>query len=581
MHPVRPHLAVTANPQIPRRYEALDILRGFAALVVFVLHFFALYPSGRLPALESWNRIILSYFGMGVPLFYALSGLSLYIGFFPLRHAPEFARSFFLRRLLRITPLFYAATAVWVVIHLCQGGSVSITSVLLTLSYCFNLVPGQHESVVAAGWSIGVEMIFYALFPLIAVIVCRLAVAVPFYLLGCGLAALSWNLLHALFQDGSYPNLSFLGNLQYFATGILAYFLADALQSHPRHHRWIKYFTLVAAAFLSIGLTTDWAAQIPRLTDPAVGRNAWTIPILALCLTGMFWNGSGRLFRPFVKLGEWSFSLYLLHPIVLHFVFAYQRDHPGADPQSVPRFAGYLVTSAAILIATASITYKLIEKPFIKLARRLTAGASIQPLAAADRHGLVAGNAPGTGQLRPASALGRTGGVAVALLVAVAALVLWDLSKPPRTATPSAPTAQPEYRLLGLPVHTLKVPQPVVPWNESGRSLLLLHAPSQLELEIPPGTTAATITYGIGQGAYSGSGATDGAVFRISVIVADQRPQVLFARTLKPLANPVDAGLHTATVEFPTAPQTRLLLETQPNDNNNWDWTLWGELKLR
>jgi peptidoglycan/LPS O-acetylase OafA/YrhL len=71
-------------------------------------------------------------------------------------------------------------------------------------------------------------------------------------------------------------------------------------------------------------------------------------------------------------LGEWSFSLYLLHPLVLYFVFEPLRKIP-IDTLSTPqKFLQYLIICFLILIVVSALTYRWIEKPSIDLGRRLT-----------------------------------------------------------------------------------------------------------------------------------------------------------------------------------------------------------------
>ena len=49
-----------------------------------------------------------------------------------------------------------------------HGRYVPLAEVLLNLTFLFPFIPGRHESLVQAGWSLGVEWVFYALFPLFA-----------------------------------------------------------------------------------------------------------------------------------------------------------------------------------------------------------------------------------------------------------------------------------------------------------------------------------------------------------------------------------------------------------------------------
>ena len=128
------YLKDTPNHALNGRRETLDALRGLAAVLIFVFHFFALYPSGTVPACGALNQVVLNYFAMGVPLFYALSGVSLYIGYFGKHSKPGFVQDFYLRRLFRILPLFYAAALGWFLIFYSRGATPSFKKVAITLS---------------------------------------------------------------------------------------------------------------------------------------------------------------------------------------------------------------------------------------------------------------------------------------------------------------------------------------------------------------------------------------------------------------------------------------------------------------
>lgn len=376
----------TQNLALNGRREALDVLRGLAALLIFYFHFTALYPAGQVAEFAAWNHVVLNYFAMGVPLFYALSGASLYIGYFGRNSGPHFVADFYIRRLFRIAPLFYAAALAWFLIFYSRGATPSFNKTASTLSFLFNLMPGYHESLVAAGWSVGVEILFYAVFPIVIAIAVSVRSSLVFLLIMCAVAIVSHKYLLAAFPGSTYSGLSVLVHGQFFVCGILTYFLAGRwLYMRPHFGKAAKLMPLVTT--ISVFITSSMivsnqfaASAIGR--DPSTARIVWVLPIMLLIFTACIIRPSQRWLTPFAKLGEWSFSLYLLHPLVLYFVFEPLRKIQIEGSPTPQNFLQHLITCLVILIVVSAVTYRWIEKPSIDLGRRLalrakTLGATV------------------------------------------------------------------------------------------------------------------------------------------------------------------------------------------------------------
>lgn len=166
-------------PQVSGHIEALDGIRAIAALLVLVFHVgvetgAALAP-GVLGALVATGE-------MGVPLFFALSGLLLYRPWVrsALDGTPAPRAGLYLRRrALRVLPAYWivavAALLLWSREHL---DSVQTWVEVLTLTFVFNTDPwwvGTGPYGLGQMWSLSVEVCFYALLPVIGLLTARAA----------------------------------------------------------------------------------------------------------------------------------------------------------------------------------------------------------------------------------------------------------------------------------------------------------------------------------------------------------------------------------------------------------------------
>lgn len=153
-------------------FKGLNGIRAIAALsVVFVhtgqyLYLFGLQPAER----YKWH-----WQSYAVTLFFVLSG---YLITFLLleekaRTATIFLRGFYLRRILRIWPLYYLIVVLTVILHTFFPATgipeISTSSLFLYAFLLANvvLVIGTIATPLGPLWSIGVEEQFYALWPMI------------------------------------------------------------------------------------------------------------------------------------------------------------------------------------------------------------------------------------------------------------------------------------------------------------------------------------------------------------------------------------------------------------------------------
>lgn len=135
--------------------------------------------------------------------------------------------------------------------------------------------------------------------------------------------------------------------------------------------------------------------------------------------------------------------------------------------------------------------------------------------------------------------------------------------------------------LLGLHQVSLNAPMPVVEMFEDGRQVWRLHAPSRVELTLPPTARGIDLWYGLAKLTYSNGGQTDGASFKIILVQTDGSQKILLHKLLEPKTRTIDQGLHHAEFDFPSTRDARLILETGSNNSSDWDWAVWSKVNVK
>jgi peptidoglycan/LPS O-acetylase OafA/YrhL len=99
----------------PRHYPALDGMRAIAIVGVLALHYLDRAPMSRTGPARYLGELI-SYGEYGVDLFFVLSGFLITGILLGSRESPSYFRTFYIRRALRIFPLYYSVLLVLTVL---------------------------------------------------------------------------------------------------------------------------------------------------------------------------------------------------------------------------------------------------------------------------------------------------------------------------------------------------------------------------------------------------------------------------------------------------------------------------------
>ncbi|WP_430491794.1 acyltransferase family protein [Pseudomonas fulva] len=356
------------------RLEGIESLRAYAAVAVI---FFHLVGTGgaKLPEVLSF---IGTNFGFGVPLFFVVSGFSLSYGYWQKLNDGEAIGNYFKRRFARIAPLFYAVLLFELVLHWVVWGKIYDPSELLVNAlFMFNVIPHMTDGIVWASWSIGVEMIFYVLFPLL-LMVCRGVVST---VLALGVSTTVATLFTVGLQPFeahlmSFMHHNFVTNAPYFVWGILAYHVHSKVLNLALEIRRPVCWLLCALALGSI-LTLYYGTSLYQYFSSRGLRTTWEmlwgVPFATVCVA-MALHPSRLLSNPVTRyLGTISFSLYLIHPIIVwgfgqlgvySWVYAL---FPGSE---VAGYLGSMAVALSAVTATSVFTFYFIEKPGMEWGKR-------------------------------------------------------------------------------------------------------------------------------------------------------------------------------------------------------------------
>jgi len=308
---------------------ALDGLRGVAVLLVLAFHLSHLEGATGQPA-----RLVLAAtrFGWsGVDLFFVLSGFLITGILLDAKGGPSYFRAFYLRRALRIFPLYYAYLAVlfWVLPRLVPSSALDPrpASQGWLWSYLGNVLfareGGFHASPYAGHfWSLAVEEQFYLAWPLVVWLLPRRWLAAAAGALVVGAFALRMGIHRTTFNATAAYVLT-PARADALAVGALVALGVRAPEGLARLRRAAPWALAASAAAVAALWATrgsffggDPAVQVWGFTPLAVGYAA--LLVLALSAAEGTPLGWVLTLSGLRAAGRYSYGLYVLHyPIFL------------------------------------------------------------------------------------------------------------------------------------------------------------------------------------------------------------------------------------------------------------------------
>ncbi len=366
------------SPASESRIPELDGFRAIAALAVLVTH--ALFAFGRfegaLDGIPGPIITILSKGWLGVDLFFVLSGLLISGILIDSREKPHYFRNFYLRRVLRIMPLYFVTLAVSWYFY----GSTYSGFFLFTMFFMANYasafgVPLPHGPGVY--WSLAVEEHFYLIWPLGARFLSRhalafsaLAIWVGTPLLRGWAAATHWATTDQIYE---FSQFRFDG----LALGaLLAIWWRSPLQTRQRSLQLAAGMLAFAVVMTVVGLpfgilgTKTVASTALRYSQVQLLFGSAILTALTLrgsALTAVLRSGFLRV------TSDYSYCIYMVH-LSLGDAYMWLLKQTGVDMLAKfgPRLALGIQVVAIIggTYLLAAISKRFLEDPFLRLKHR-------------------------------------------------------------------------------------------------------------------------------------------------------------------------------------------------------------------
>ena len=368
--------ASEALPRCPH-YQALDVFRGVACLLVVVFHsyFYVVRPASG--AGNVLVRVV-ALFWAGVPLFFVISGYCIAASVDTHHRTGRSVAEYFYRRFRRIFPPYWVALALTTAAVVLTDQIAGLTlftdrnhgfprpdsvgwvqwigNLTLTEQWRPTVSEPVGRWVLGQAWSLSYEEQFYAVMGFVLVLARRHIFA------GAAAVTAACLVIRHTAPAAGVDGFFFDGYWPMFAAGILVYWQVNYGTGATR---WAAY------GVLGIGLLyclRDSSGIVALMRHPGTDQSTFLAVLSAIVLLAAHPYDAelaeSRWLRPISYCGRMCYSLYLVHwPVTkaISHVMS-QQGHDGAWTTTAITVPLCLVSS----IALARVFYLKVERPFQK-----------------------------------------------------------------------------------------------------------------------------------------------------------------------------------------------------------------------
>lgn len=354
-----------------KKYDYIDALRGIAVLGTLFIHS-SKYERGINNFGDNFKELALLG-NSGVQLFFMMSAVTLFLSMSQKKKLEKNPTlNFFIRRFFRIAPLFYLSTIFCLSFNL-EGYWWNDFShlnpyylILTTVTFTNGFDPYYINSIVEGGWSIAIEMIFYAIIPLLFIFIKNIRIAFWSFIASIIFAAFLFLFLqkNVLINDlgiwRAFTYFNFIAQLPVFLLGVLFFYVIKNKEDGVLDVSEIKYPLVIFAFILLLNVSFGFIQNHILIS--------FSFFLIAFSLSQA---ESVLVNKLTCFLGKISYSMYLTHFPILFLMWKLNLLDI-IDKQMI----NFGLRYAILILLTAGVsylTYRFIELPGITLGKKVIA----------------------------------------------------------------------------------------------------------------------------------------------------------------------------------------------------------------
>lgn len=349
------------------RLEFLDSGRGFAVLYVVIFHI-VFVPQLQYPPIL---KRFLEFGGSGVILFFVVSAFSLCVTMPKHVGQGSAVLSYAIARIFRIVPLFYIMLVITIWRDVAyRDMSFGLDKILASVFFVFNFNPEFAKGIVWASWTIGVEMPFYLLFPLLYLLLDNMVKKIAFALVIAVAVFVFDNYVVTLITDPTilrqYRFMNLLHNIPVFVIGMIAFDVYEMIKNKSHIHTWIGALIIILSLLgFCILAAFKYAKPVFAMEHATAIVYASLLIGLYICPTRIFTNAVTAFYAKI------CYSMYLWHPFIIFGMTPFYRYVYGVTASISIKLVVSIIVTMAIVTLVSLVSYVVIEQPGQKIGRSL------------------------------------------------------------------------------------------------------------------------------------------------------------------------------------------------------------------